>query len=427
MSDVTVAPPSQAPSSPDTSAQNLSQPQSEVVINQNPTSSPNPIGSQAPAAPEGRTPSARESLQRAFDRASNPPPKGERPPQRATPKPAEAKPGHNQPPEETPRLDLKKRPEDQPGVQAVRDRGEHGHFAPRATNGARNVATNGAEQVANGEQKPYKTLPEHAPFAAPPPRVSERARRDWADTPETVRGDMYRLHQEADGIYRRYRADHEAMQPIRHFHELARSQGTTLDKALNSYISMEAKLRQDVVGGLDVIVNNLNMVRQDGSRVTLRDVAYHILSQSPEQLQQVQQGNQLGAAGQQIGALHQEIQGLKSYVQQMQYQQQFASTRSAVDRYADTHPRLDELGELIKQELALGFDLDQAYRRAELLQPATHADQTRTTSAQTRQPTDRSISGSPAVAPSNGAARRRQPSGSAREALQNAMRAHGGF
>jgi hypothetical protein len=403
-----------------------------VVINQNPTSSPNPIGSQAPVAPEGRPPSARESLQRALDRASNPPPKGERPPQRATPKPAEAKPGHNQPPEETPRLDLKKRPDEQ-GAPGARERGEHGHFAPRASaqNGAqeKNLGAQGQNQNAQNTQynAPYKTLPEHAPFAAPPPRVSERARRDWADTPETVRGDMYRLHQEADGIYRRYRADHEAMQPIRHFHELARSQGTTLDKALNSYVSMEAKLRQDVVGGLDVIVNNLNMVRQDGSRVTLRDVAYHILSQSPEQLQQVQQGNQLGAAGQQIGALHQEIQGLKSYVQQMQYQQQFVSTRSAVDRYADTHPRLDELGELIKQELALGFDLDQAYRRAELLQPATHADQTRTTSAQTRQLTDRSISGSPAVAPSNGAARRRQPSGSAREALQNAMRAHGGF
>src|SRR4029077_951341 len=99
---------------------------------------------------------------------------------------------------------------------------------------------------------------------------------------------------------------------------MARSQGTTLDKALNNYVSMEAKLRQDVIGGLDVIVNNLNMVRQDGSQVNLRDIAYHILSQSPEQLQQIQHNNQLGAAGQQIGSLHQEIQGLKSYPQKKQ-------------------------------------------------------------------------------------------------------------
>jgi len=55
-----------------------------------------------------------------MDRAERPQPKGERPPQKAPPKPAEAKAGHNQPPEETPKLNLKKRPEDQPGAQAVR-------------------------------------------------------------------------------------------------------------------------------------------------------------------------------------------------------------------------------------------------------------------------------------------------------------------
>ena len=69
------------------------------------------------------------------------------------------------------------------------------------------------------------------------------------------------------------------------------------------------------------------------------------------------------------------------------------------------HPRFDELGEVIEREIALGFDLDTAYRRAELLFPATHAAQTRTTSAQTR-PVDRSIHGNPDVAPSNGASRR---------------------
>ena len=51
------------------------------------------------------------TIQRAFDRANNPPPKGERAPQKAAPA-AEAKSGHNQPPEETKpeRIDLRKRP-----------------------------------------------------------------------------------------------------------------------------------------------------------------------------------------------------------------------------------------------------------------------------------------------------------------------------
>ena len=78
------------------------------------------------------------------------------------------------------------------------------------------------------------------------------------------------------------------------------------------------------------------------------------------------------------------VQSLAQNQQQMQYSEQFTHTRSAVDQFAEQHPRFDELGDLIEQELQFGFDLDTAYRRAELLRPATHAAQTRTPSAQTR-------------------------------------------
>ena len=43
------------------------------------------------------------------------------------------------------------------------------------------------------------------------------------------------------------------------YHEMAQQHGTTLDRALNNYVTMEQKLRQDVIGGLDIIVNNLNL------------------------------------------------------------------------------------------------------------------------------------------------------------------------
>ena len=68
---------------------------------------------------------------------------------------------------------------------------------------------------------------------------------------------------------------------------------------------------------------------------------------------------------------------MKDQLQQMHTAQQFTYTRSQVDQFADSHPRFDELGTLIEQELKLGFDLESAYRRAELLSPATHAAQTR--------------------------------------------------
>jgi hypothetical protein len=104
----------------------------------------------------------------------------------------------------------------------------------------------------------------------------------------------------------------------------------------------------------------------------------------------------------------------------MQTREQFHYTRAQVDQFADRHPRFDELGDLIENELKFGFDLEAAYRRAELLRPATQAAQTRTQSAQTR--IDRSISGAPDAGPSNGTSRRTEKPVGRREAIQNAIK-----
>jgi hypothetical protein len=216
------------------------------------------------------------------------------------------------------------------------------------------------------------------------------------------------------------------MNQIRPFQELANKHKTTLQRALTSYVTMENRLRSDPVSGLDQIVNNLGLRDpQTGQQLGLRDIAYHVLTQTPDQLRVLQQGNMQNAASQQIGSLHREISDLKNAVQAMHTQQQFTQARSAVDTFADSHPRLDEIGDLIEAELKLGFDLETAYRRAELLRPATHAAQTRSTPAQTR-PVDRSIHGAPDGSPSNGSSRYREPSKSPREAVQRALRQFNG-
>ena len=142
----------------------------------------------------------------------------------------------------------------------------------------------------------------------------------------------------------------------------------------------------------------------------------------------MQQGNAQTATNNQLGQMFQRLERLENENKQMHAQQQFVYTRSAVDQFAESHPRLDDatFGEVVKREIQLGFDLPTAYRRAELLQPATQAAQTRAPPAQTRSP-DRSISGAPAVASSNGAARRpKEPRPTPQAAVQRAMRAMNG-
>ena len=420
-----------APSVPTNNAPPAATPQgsqnpSEVVINPNPVSTPNPLGVQAPDRPQPTAAEERRAaIQRAFERASSPPPKTDRPAQRAAP-PADAKAGHNQPPEPTKpeRLDLRKRPQADDAVPSAAQPRDRGRFAPRqqADAGSNAALRQAPAAQANPQRGPtVQRLHPNAPYATPPARMAEHAKAEWHATPESVRGEVGRMQDEFVKAYRVYKNDFDEMSKIRHFHKMATEHGTTLQQALTNYVGMEQKLRADPVAGLDVIVNNLNLRTPDGQKLGLRDIAYHVLSQSPEQLRQLQMGNQQSAASQQIMALNARIEGLQQTVQQMHTAQQFTQTRSAIDVFADSHPRFDELGLAIERELKFGFDLETAYRRAEMLHPATHAPQTRTPSAQTRE-ADRSIHGTHEIGPTQGTSRRpRTASPTARAAVANAI------
>src|SRR5436189_3477938 len=280
MSDQSVAPTAPNPAQVSTNTPSVG----EVQINQNPVNSPNPVGSQAPEKPVDAASERKAAIQRAFDRASNPS-KVAQTSQRSAPA-AEAKPGHNQPPEETKpeRLDLRKRPQAEAAVPSAAQPRDRGRFAPRPE-GAQNRAQSAANTAQNNAAtQPVRKLAPNAPYATPPSRMSERAKAEWHAAPESVRGEVGRMQEEFVKAYRVYKNDFDEMSKIRHFHKMAADQGTTLQTALTNYVGMEQKLRADPIAGLDVIVNNLNLRTPDGEKIGLRDIAYHVLSQSPDQL-----------------------------------------------------------------------------------------------------------------------------------------------
>jgi len=396
-----------APPPPPSASPPVPPPVSEVPINPNPASAPAPVtNTPPPATGAGR----RDTIDRAFERA------------RVERKgPAEARMGHNQPPEamEKPKppkqedapLNLKKRPDDQQPPPRSRDEG--GRFSPRAETGQQRAR----------EQVPAQQLPPAAPYRDPPRRMADHAKRDWAAAPESVRGEVHRMQREFGAAYQRYRGDHAAMNTIRPYHDLAQRQGTTLQAALQNYVGIENKLRQDPIGGLDIIVNNLNLRTPDGRRLGLADIAYHVLSRTPEQHQLMQSQNQQAALHQQLTQMQRYQQALAQQQAQMNYAQRFRHTRGLVDQFAEKNPRLDELADLIERELRLGFNLPTAYKRANLLRPpgSTPAAQTRTQrpAPQTRN-ADRSISGAPDGGMANGAGPRK--SATRRGSIVNAMR-----
>jgi hypothetical protein len=397
MSDVNISSPpaGPAPSAP-------SQGGSEVPVDTSPVHTPHPVGSQAPQklvsqgadsspAPSRRD-TVRESIRKAFARTEEPP------------KAAGSQMGHNQPPEDkrlekervkTPPLDLKKPPSEQP-----RARGEHGHFAAGAPSPKSAPGRPQPGQIGPGQAAPIANpLPQNAPWREAPQRMARHARAEWHVAPESVRAEVHRMQREFTQSYERMRGDHEAMNRIRRFHDMAMQHGTTLEKALHNYVGMEEKLRSDPVGGLDVIINNLNLRTADGQRLGLRDVAWHVLNMTPEQHQLTQSQNSQTAQAQMLGQLRQQQEAIAHGLQQLHYERRFTHMRGQVDRFAETHPRLDELGKAIERELRFGFNLEAAYRRADALYPSTNASnpaaQTRAPSAQTRSAADRSIHGAP--------------------------------
>jgi hypothetical protein len=435
MSDTTQpsAPPPQAPSAPSTPP-----PQAEVPVDQTPVSQPVPLGEQAPSKPPGQDSNKsshigrREAIQNAFAKAKQAQEEAAKTPRAksGTDRPGM---GHNQPPEAMAKeVADKTEKTGQPSEKQQRYR-EGGKFAKDPAK-AEQTPPEKVEQPPPGQQpgvqpqqaQPVKPLDEKAPYREAPGRFRDQAKAEWHATPESVRAGVYQMAREFQGAYEKYRGDHDVMEQLRPYHDLAVKQGTSIRRAMDNYYGMEQKLRSDVIGGLDTIVRNLNIPGADGRPVTLTDIAHHVLTMTPEQHQLTQQRNQQTSAEMQIGQLHQQVAQQGQVVQQLLYEKKFAGTRAQVDQFAEAHPRFDELADLIKSELDLGFPLEQAYKRAEMLRPA-HAAQTRTPSAQTRKT---SISGAPDGGksanprPSDG---QRRPNGEAkhptrREAIAKAMR-----
>ena len=409
MSDINTAPPAppSAPSIPTPQAAPPVPVQADVPVNQTPVDQPRPIGDQAPPKPEGQESnkqshiSRRDALSNAFSRAK------EAQEEAAKEIPKRAKPGmgHNQPPEAmerartpTPKEGDVAPKSEQPAERLARYR-EGGKFARDPAKAQPELPLDQQPgQQPSPQQRQIKPLDERAPYREPPSRWSEQTKQEWHATPESVRGAVYHMAREFQGAYQKYKADHDTMEELRPYHDLASKQGTSLRRAFDNYYGMELKIREDLVGGLDVVVQNAarnqGLTGPHGGLLTLRDVANHVVNMTPEQHQMTQQRNFQQSSEQRLGQVQQQVEQQNQVLNQILYQQKYTYTRAQVDQFAETHSRFDELGDLVKSELDLGFSLEQAYARADRLRPSdgTHAAQTRTQSAQTRKT---SISGAP--------------------------------
>lgn len=291
-----------------------------------------------------------------------------------------------------------------------RARDEHGRFKAREAEPAEKVSAEVAEAPAQPVEQPQPhPLAEDAPA-----RLDAAARAAWSSVPQEVRGSIHRTMREMEQGLQSYQ---QQMAPLKPWMERAQREGTSIDAALQHYVGLEDRLRQDPLGGLGQIVQNLSAAGALPPGTDLRTLAAHVLGQQPPERDQVVEG------------LRAEIASLKQgfgSVQQTFQQQREAQAQQQIEAFAAANPRFDELSGEIAQLLKTGYasDLQDAYAKAERLNPALSP------AAQTRAPAPAQTGPTPTAhlsvkgAPSSGSAAPTR-SATADEAIQRAFAAQG--
>lgn len=159
--------------------------------------------------------------------------------------------------------------EDRSGADAGRRgpaKDERGRFAPKAARASEKPAQaglseepsagseddNDAEEPQEGAEqaeKPVQTA------GGPPPSWSVKAKAAWDDLPADVRADIAKREGEvAQGLSAL--RDYKDLKP---YAEMATKHGTTLKKALDSYVGIENVLKQDIGKGMAIIAQNYGL------------------------------------------------------------------------------------------------------------------------------------------------------------------------
>lgn len=366
---------------------------------------------QPKAKPEDKQPakSPREAVERALAKAKEAPvedPKNKD----QQPKGNEANQKQEKPAEATKPTEASK-PADQPGTEPKTEQSAQTEGQPQPTQ-------------ESGKQNRNEA----------PQRFHDVAKQEWANTPESVRAEVHRSISELENGLTQYRQSHEKYEAIREYDEMATQYGTNIKDALANYTGIERLMHQDPFAALEQIVGNVAAHRgwknQDDSPVTFRDLAAHYLNMPAGQAASRQDAT-MQRLSEQVATLTSRSETLEQALNETRQRE----AKAFMDNFSKSHPRVEELADDIALLLESGRarDLDDAYSLADRMNPSrallaqaeettteTQTAQTRTKAPPVNPAGAKSISG----APTAGSDPRQlsKPSGSAREALQKALR-----
>jgi hypothetical protein len=261
-----------------------------------------------------------------------------------------------------------------PEAKPERARGPDGKFLPAepaaGIRGASGPDDTGMIGVATKEGKTDKPADGKADakseklnghFAEPPTRFSPDAKTAWKDAPEPVRAEVHRAFREMEQGIQKYRDDATAFADLRDYDALAKQHGTTIRQTMDQYLRLSQTLQsRDPMPAIQELLRHAGM--------TVQDLVTHVTGQQPEQAS-AGAAREIMELRNQVGQLQQQLQGELGQVKSTLQNQQAQGLLGEIQHFAQDKPRFDELSMEIAAQVRAGYPLDEAYVRAERLNP----------------------------------------------------------
>lgn len=186
-------------------------------------------------------------------------------------------------------------------------------------------------------------------------RFTPEARAKWDAVPHPVKAELYRNEQLRESEVEKYRSSHERYEQIRQFDEIAKTNGRDLKDTLATISQFENMMRSNPIAALEMALRESGPRKQDGSPVSLYEVAQHIVNQGPQAFQQ--QSRAVNPQQQQQPQRNPEIDQLRSEIHSMKVEQ---TVVPLVQQFAAAHPDFEQLSPQIKGILDSGV-VDKLY------------------------------------------------------------------
>jgi len=315
-----------------------------------PSNDPAPTPPAPAPAERAREPTPRGSIDRAFAQAGVDEPSRAPEPIQSTTEPVETKPA----PEAKGESEAK--PE--------RARGPDGKFLPAepAKEAKAGEVTKPVTPEKSSEKiSDAKSEKLNGHFAEPPTRFSPDAKTAWKDAPEPVRAEVHRAFREMEQGIQKYRDDATAFADLRDYDALAKQHGTTIRATMDQYLRLSQTLQsRDPMPAIQELLRHAGM--------TVQDLVAHVSGQQPEQAS-AGAAREIMELRNTVGQLQQQLQGELGQVKSTLQQQQQQGLLGEIQQFASDKPRFDELSMEIAAQVRAGYSLDEAYVRAERLNP----------------------------------------------------------